>query len=220
MTKNNIRYKSLDITEHKQDGDRLIIEAYGAVFGNIDSYGDVIRKGAFTKTLQEQAGRIAFCFQHDINHAIGKILDISEDDHGLKLTVEMSSVEKGISTKIREGIYKELSIGYKTINAELGVQDGMDVMYLTEIKLYEVSIVTIAANPEAFVMGMKSEEERRDYVEKSFDRIITLNKNRNLEFELLNLKALVEESLKHIEPTKEPQQEDDSIYDELRQILL
>jgi len=184
-----IRYRSLEVKSVKEDNERLIIEAYGAVFGNIDSYGDVIEKGAFQKTISERGDRIKFCFQHDIYNAVGKILELREDDYGLWVRVEMSAAEQDLSTKIKEGIYNELSIGYRTIEAARETRNGEDVLLLKEIMLYEVSIVSIAANPLAVITGMKSEEQR-NHLEKEFDRLIAIVRNKNIEFDLLNLKSL------------------------------
>ena len=186
-----IKYKSLDIKSHKEEEDgRLTIEAYGAVFGNIDSYGDVLMKGSMIKTLKERGKRIAFCFQHEIKNAIGFINDIFEDDIGLKLSVTLSAAEENIATKIREGIYKELSIGYQTIESSQGTKDGQDVLFLNEIKLYEVSIVTVAANDLAVITSMKSEEEKASYLEKEFDSLIDYAKNDTIKYELMKLKSI------------------------------
>ena len=40
-------------------------EGYAAVFGNVDSYGDIIQPGAFTKTIQERRSQIKILWNHD-----------------------------------------------------------------------------------------------------------------------------------------------------------
>jgi len=191
MKNKNIRFRNFEIKEHKEDDSgNLIIKGYGAVFGNIDSYGDVIEKGAFEKTLRERKGRIAFCYQHDIHNPIGKINKISEDEHGLPMEIMLSSSEQGIITKVKEGILNEMSIGYRTVNSKSEVRDGKEVELLTEIKLFEVSLVTVAANPLAVITDMKT-EEKKDYIDNEFDRVIALTRSDNLKFELMTLKALV-----------------------------
>ena len=74
--KDLLQFKNFEIKSYKEDGEDFVIEGYGAVFGNIDSVGDVIEKGAFAKTLMERKDRIAFCLQHNIHEPIGKIIDI------------------------------------------------------------------------------------------------------------------------------------------------
>lgn len=199
----NLRFKNFDITDHKEDEKgNLIITGYGAVFGNIDSYGDIIEKGAFIKTLSERNGRIAFCYQHDIWNPIGKIEYIDEDEKGLRLTVKLSAAEEDIQTKVKEGILKEMSIGYMTIESKQEVRNGENVNLLTEIKLIEVSLVTVAANPLAVIESMKG-EERIDYIKKEFDRVLSIVRNDNINFEIQKLKSLVLEVAPQQEPKKE-----------------
>ncbi len=187
----NLKFKNFEILETKADeSGNLTISGYGAVFGNVDSYGDIIERGAFAKTLVERAGRIAFCYQHDIWNPIGKIESITEDEKGLKLTVKLSAAEDDIQTKVKEGILKEMSIGYRTMNSKSEVRNGENVNVLTEIKLMEVSLVTVAANPLAVIESMKS-EEKTDYIEKEFDRVLAIVRNDNINFEIEKLKSLV-----------------------------
>lgn len=191
MKNKNIQFKNFQIKEHKADeSGNLIITGYGAVFGNIDSYRDVIEKGAFAKTLVERKGRIAFAYQHDIWNPIGKIQEIKEDDHGLWIKVMLSAADQDIQTKVKEGILSEMSIGYRTINSKSEMRDGQEINLLTEIKLFEISLVTVAANPLAVIETMKG-EEKKDHIESEFDRVIALTRNDNLKFDLLTLKALV-----------------------------
>ena len=187
----NLKFKNFEIQETKADEKgNLTISGYGAVFGNVDSYGDVIEKGAFLKTLSERAGRIAFCYQHDIWNPIGKIESIEEDKTGLKLTVKLSAAESDIQTKVKEGILKEMSIGYRTVNSRSEMRDEQSINVLTEIKLIEVSLVTVAANPLAVIEKMKS-EDRINYISKEFDRVLAIVKNENINFEIQKLKSLV-----------------------------
>ena len=187
--KKDLRFNTFKIKEIKEDGDDLIIEGYGAAFNNIDSYGDVIRKGAFAKTSKERGDRIAFCYQHDIRNPIGKIQEIKEDDFGLRVAVKVSNAEEEIKTKVREKILQEMSIGYVVVNANSAVIDGADVFELTEIRLYEISLVTVAANEKARITSMKSEQGREDFIDEEIDRLVAVTRDQHLKFELLKLKA-------------------------------
>ena len=200
----NLKFKNFEITETKADEKgNLTIEGYGAVFGNVDSYGDIIQKGAFVKTLAEREGRIAFCYQHDIWNPIGKIKSIQEDEYGLKLTVMLSAAEEDIQVKVKEGILSEMSIGYRTMESKQEVRDGETINLLTEIKLIEVSLVTVAANPLALIESMKG-EEKIDYINKEFDRVLSIVRNDNINFEIQKLKSLV----LNVAPKQEPHKEE------------
>lgn len=185
-----LKFSNFEIKSFKAEDDGFMIEGYGAVFGNVDSVGDVIEKGAFAKTLSERGDRIAFCLQHNIHEPIGKIVEIKEDDYGLWLKCRISSSEDKIITKIKEGILKEMSIGYRTINQKSEIRDGEEINLLTEIKLFEVSLVTVAANPLAMVTGMK-EEDAINHFESEFERLISLSRSQEMKFELMKLQGQV-----------------------------
>jgi hypothetical protein len=186
-----LKFKNFQIAETKaaEDGG-MIIKGYGAFFDNVDSYGDVIKRGAFAETIEQRKGRIAFCYQHDIWNPIGKIKEISEDDKGLYIEVKLSAAEKDIQTKVTEGILQEMSIGYRTMSSEKEIIGEIEVNALTKIMLFEISLVTIAANPLARVEGMKSEQQK-DYIKSEFDRLLAIVRNENIKYEIDKLKSIV-----------------------------
>ncbi len=211
--KHELKFKGFKIDNITQDeSNQLIVSGWAAIFGNIDSYGDIIQPGAFTKTLQERKGRIAFCYQHELDEPVGKILLLEERDKGLWIEVMISAAEEDIQTKIREGILQEMSIGYCTLKSNQGIENEQPINYLTEIKLYEVSLVTIAANPLATIEELKS-EEKANYFDESFERLIVTERDNTKKFDLMKLKSQVIALLNKepdIEPTpiiEEPQEE-------------
>lgn len=201
MKHNAVEFKNFDIIEHKQDANNnLVITGYGAYFNNIDSTDDIIKPGSFTETLSDRAGRIAFCYQHDIWNPIGKIQQIKEDDKGLWIEVMLSAADDDIQTKVKEGILKEMSIGYRTVDSHTETVNGDEIRVITKVKLYEVSLVTIAANPMAVVESMKSDEQRKDFIESEFDRLIAVVRNENIKFEISKLKPIVLSALAKSDP--------------------
>lgn len=188
--KNKLLFKSFKLDNFTEENNRLTISGWAATFNNIDAGGDVILPGAFTKTLQDRKGRIAFCYQHEIDEPIGNILVLEEREKGLWIEVMLSAAEDDIQTKIKEGILKEMSIGYCVVKYGAEKYMGDQTVYLEEIKLYEISLVTIAMNEMAVVEGMKS-EERKSYFNDSFDRLIAVERNDASKFELLKLKSQV-----------------------------
>ena len=130
---------------------------YAAVFGSKDSGGDIIEKGAFSKTIREDFGRIKILSQHtDCELPIGKPLELREDDKGLFIRGKISDTAKGrdIQTLMKDGVLNELSIGYDAVEFDYDSEQG--VRRLKEIKLWEVSIVTWAMNDQAKIDEVKS----------------------------------------------------------------
>lgn len=159
-----LQYKShaggIEVKSKKDDG-TLSIRAYALAFGNIDSYGDIIRTGACDKWLRsEDSKRCALCYQHDIRNVIGVITEKGVDDKGLWIEADILPTQQGKDVQIlmQAGAIKEFSIGYYADTYTYGKEDGQDVRYLEEISIVEVSPVTRAANPLATLTDMKAED--------------------------------------------------------------
>jgi HK97 family phage prohead protease len=159
-----LQYKShaggIEVKSKKDDG-TLSIRAYALAFGNIDSYGDIIKTGACDKWLRsEDSKRCALCYQHDIRNVIGVITEKGVDDKGLWIEADILPTQQGKDVQIllQAGAIKEFSIGYYADTYTYGKEDGQDVRYLEEISIVEVSPVTRAANPLATLTDMKAED--------------------------------------------------------------
>lgn len=133
------------------------IEGYAAYFGNIDSYGDIIESGAFSKTLKENAGRVKVLWQHDTNEPIGKPVAMEQDSKGLYIKAKISMTDTGRKAMelMRDGVIDEMSIGYDIIKDEYKGKNRM----LKELRLWEFSPVTFAANEKAKITSAKSLSE-------------------------------------------------------------
>jgi len=207
----DLKYKSFKIDQFSDDQSEdkgFFIEGWGAKYGNVDSYGDIMKPGSCTKTITERGDRIAFCYQHDTWNPIGKIIEIEDKSEGLWIKVRLSDSEEDIKTKVREGILKEMSIGYRTINSTEAVVDGKTINYLNEVMLYEVSLVTIAANPEAVITGMKS-EQKANLISDEFERLISIERNAAKKYDLMKLKTLIITALSTTEPAQATQKNEE-----------
>ena len=142
---------------------------YGAVFGNVDSYGDVIQRGAFAETLADWKGRgklPKMLLQHggmgitaEDMLPIGQWTDMTEDAKGLKVEGRLLEMSTDLSQRVYAGLKSgeldSLSIGYQTLDAMDKVEDGVEIRLLTKLKLWEVSIVTFPANDRALISSVK-----------------------------------------------------------------
>ena len=140
-----------EIKVERQDTN-LYIEGYGAYFGNVDSYGDIIRAGAFAPFLaSEDAKRVKLCWQHNFDDVIGVIEEMREDERGLWFRAKISNTTLGkdAATLIEDGALNEFSIGYGVKAAEYPTDQPGVSRVLTDVYLYEISLVSRAANPKA-----------------------------------------------------------------------
>lgn len=168
-----IEYKTLHEVKAAPDSDgKMRFSGYLACFDNVDSCGDVIVKGAFTKTLRDHKSLpVPVLEQHggwsmtsgDLT-PIGYYESLKEDDTGLYAEGVLFTTPRGkdMHTLLREAPKGAMgqSIGYRTVKQR--IPDAAEtrktgvMRYLEEIKLYEGSIVTFPANKKARVEDVKA----------------------------------------------------------------
>ncbi|MEY5100383.1 MAG: hypothetical protein RJA36_3102 [Pseudomonadota bacterium] len=144
----------------KAAGDDGTIEGYGSVFGVRDQYDDVIASGAFVDSLKQHkaAGTLpAMLWQHDAGTPIGVWTDMAEDSKGLRVKGQLAlETVKGKEAHalLKLGAINGLSIGF--MSKQWAYDRETDVRTLTEIDLWEVSLVTFPANEKARITGVKA----------------------------------------------------------------
>lgn len=151
---------NLEIKAVQEDG---FFSGYGAVFGNVDWYNDVILPGAFSKTLEEWASKNKFppvLWNHNDSEPIGVYTKIYEDAKGLfvegRLLIDDVPRAKSTHALLKAGAIDGLSIGYITKKAN---KQTNGIRELVELGLGEISIVTTPANEESLITSVKSKLE-------------------------------------------------------------
>ncbi len=153
IERKTVKFEVKDVDEEKGT-----FTGYAATFSKFpDAYGDIIEPGAFKKTLKEMANRIKILWNHYVLEPIGKPTKLEEDEKGLfvegKLSMGVQRAREIISL-MKDGVITEMSIGYNTMKESY--VEG--VRHLQEVKLWDISPVTFAANPEAVILGVKELE--------------------------------------------------------------
>ena len=147
------------------DESKRIIEVKFASFGNVDSDGDLLVKGCFAKSIQERGPgaatnrKIAFVWQHDIKDPIGKILSIDEREDGAYASVQLSNFDAVPNAKrayyqLQDGDINQFSFGFEYIWDKLDYDEALDAFIVKEVKLYEISPVTLGANEMTEFVGI------------------------------------------------------------------
>lgn len=130
---------------------------YASVFGEPDSFGDIIRPGAFRKAIAAKGanGGPAMFWNHDPDQPIGVWTDMAEDKRGLKvsgrLVTETARGSEALAL-LKAGAVNGLSIGFRAKASERGPNGGR---VLTEIELVEISLVTLPAASKARVTSVR-----------------------------------------------------------------
>ncbi|MEQ9661830.1 MAG: HK97 family phage prohead protease [Parasphingopyxis sp.] len=119
----------------------LRFAGYAAIFDRADRGGDIIRRGAFARTLAERR-HIPLLWQHERGHVIGRIETLEEDGRGLRVIARVDN--RDVAARVGRG--SGLSFGYR-------VRQGRKARLreLIDLDLIEVSLVTIPMQPLARV---------------------------------------------------------------------
>lgn len=144
------------------EGNEGYFEGYGSVFGNVDSYNEVVDKGAFKECLKELMP--ALLWQHRMSEPIGVYLEAKEDEKGLWVRGQLNlDVQQGREAYalLKQGAFSGLSIGFYTL--EDYYDEKTRVRHLKKVHLMEVSLVTFPANGKANVTGVKSHASVREF---------------------------------------------------------
>lgn len=164
----NVRLSPATRLDVKSVDETGAFEGYGSIFGNVDSYGDRVTKGAFSASLASHRTKgtaPAMLWQHNPDWPIGVWSEIREDDRGLYVKGQLNTeTEKGREARslLMQGAISGLSIGFTAPSgARKRLEDG--TTELRAVDLWEVSLVTFPANDQATVLSAKSINTQADF---------------------------------------------------------
>jgi len=147
--------------EIKAVEDNGVFEGFGSVFGNVDSYKEIVAPGAFAESLAgwKAAGRLPpILWQHRSGEPIGPYLSMEEQAVGLhvkgQLLVDDVQRAKEARALMKAKAVNGLSIGFVTREDAYDRVTG--IRTLKKVDLWEVSVVTFPANPAAQISSVKS----------------------------------------------------------------
>ena len=139
-------------------------EGYASLFGVADGAGDVVSPGAFAVSLRKRpAAEVRMLYQHLPNEPLGVWETIREDARGLyvrgRLVLDVQRARE-VRSLIADGALNGLSIGFRTVRARRDTKAGL--RFLTEIDLWEISIVTfpLLIGSGVTAIGEKSAAQR------------------------------------------------------------
>ncbi len=186
------QYKNLSLSAEIKDidGKKGIVTGYFSKFDNVDADGDIIRKGAFSKTIMENGPkssqpRIKHLLNHNTSQPLGVITSLEEDTNGLPYESHIGKHQLGVDfiKMVDSGLITEHSIGFQTLKRnklqdyEKYKSNPAGGMYeITEVKLWEGSSLTAwGANGQTPLTGLKT-AEKEDMLQQLVNRQKNLDK--------------------------------------------
>lgn len=150
--------RPFEVKAVQEDG---VFDGFGSVFGNVDSYKEIVAPGAFAESLAgwKAANRLPpVLWQHRAGEPIGPYLHMEEQSVGLyvkgHLLVNDVQRAKEARALMKAKAVNGLSIGFVTRKDSYDRVTG--IRTLTQVDLWEVSVVTFPANPAAQISSVKS----------------------------------------------------------------
>lgn len=105
---------------------------------------------------------IPLLWQHNHNQPIGEVTEAKVTDAGIEITAKIAKIDEDGTLKnrideawqsIKSGLVKCFSVGFRLLDYAYHKDDyGLDVK---EWECYEISVVTVPANPDAIITNIK-----------------------------------------------------------------
>lgn len=161
-----MEYKFTALDDVEVAADTRTIKGYASVFGDIDSYGDTIIKGAYSATIKANKTGLPMLWQHNTDNLIGRWTSLKEDDKGLIVEGRLTpghSMAEDVYASLKNGDVDGMSIGF-SIPAGGASERGDGVRVLKKIDLREVSVVVMPADRNALISAVKAADmQRREF---------------------------------------------------------
>lgn len=162
-------------------GDTIRLSGYLSTFGGVDRSNDTVMKGAFTKSLKNQA-KYPLLINHEAktDTQVGSFTAV-EDDYGLKWDASFLVTEKTLheARLIKAGHLTTASMGgiFKYgERSKAGEPNRID-----EVILFEGSIVPVPCNQDAVFTALKSLSVENEPVNQSAENAQVSNSDKVLE---------------------------------------
>ena len=155
-----MEYKHVAFKMDEVSEEANVFKGYASTY-DLDRGGDIIVRGAFDKTLAENASQVKILYMHKQDSPIGKPMLMRADEKGLYIEGKISDTALGKDVKIlmRDGVITSMSIGFMTKEVDYN-SDG--VRLIKELDLIEFSLVTYPMNEKAIITQVKNALDPRE----------------------------------------------------------
>ena len=137
-------------------------EGYASVFEKADLGNDVVKYGAFRKSLRKKGAKaVKLLYQHKSDMPVGVFDSIKEDQHGLYVKGRLAlktQAGRDVFELMKMGALDGLSIGFKPNPKMTHYDKRTKKRVLEEVELMEISLVTFPMNQDARIRQVKGED--------------------------------------------------------------
>lgn len=150
-------YSTLKVKSVTEDGEKRTITGIAST-PRLDRDGDTLNMAGGEYTLP-----FPFMWQHDHCQPVGEVVDVTVYEDQIEVVMEVAVIREEGKLKerideawhsLKNGLVKGLSIGFGVVDYEW-INDGTG-MNIMKWDWYELSAVTVGANPDAVITSVKS----------------------------------------------------------------
>ena len=158
-----MQYKEFNVKY--DDSGNGSLEGYASTWiRQADSYGDVVKSGAFARTLKERwnGGKgIPLLWAHQMDNLKSFIgtAEAEEDEKGLHFLASFDGTEEAqrVRELYKDGRLSKFSFAFDVRdNGTVTLEDGTKANELRDLELFEISCVCVPANDDAGVVDIKA----------------------------------------------------------------
>ena len=126
-----------------------------------DRMNDIVEPTAFENTLKQYMTNPIVLLQHDMDKPIWNVTEASIDDKGLFIKAKITEDTDGVFSKLKNWVLRTFSIWYRVKDYETMENEDAEWNYIftnviKELELFEISLVSVPANPFALVKSFDS----------------------------------------------------------------
>jgi HK97 family phage prohead protease len=140
----------------------LRVRGYASVYGNVDSYGEVVDRGAFSNWIKDNPNTsVAIFWQHShrwnpLSKPIGKTTKLKQDRKGLYFEGEILDTLEGLEIQelLKGGAIRAASFGF-TVRDQY---QKKEIWHLSDLELKEITAANWGANPKAYIEAIPEED--------------------------------------------------------------
>ena len=160
--------RRIERLELRMEGDLPVLDGYATVYDyrydigggpDMGGFTEVIARGAAAKSAKEADVRLLI--NHDgiaLARTKSGTLQLESDDVGLRVRAELDPSNPRVAelrSAMERGDVDQMSFAFRAVRSSF--DSKTDVRTISEVKLYDVSVVTYPANP-ATVVKMRADE--------------------------------------------------------------
>tara|TARA_Y100000593_G_scaffold86112_1_gene164251 strand:+ start:6826 stop:7620 length:795 start_codon:yes stop_codon:yes gene_type:complete len=159
----NMQHKTVNIiTTDEVEGK---VQAVFSNFNEVDSDGDVVMPNSIKSGYGERG--VAMVWAHDWKDVIGRGQIVQDDKRAVFKGQFIMDTERGrdaFNTVKAMGDLQQWSFGYEVLDSENGMfkkdnNEEIEVRFLKDVKVWEVSPVLVGANQNTYTMSVKGDEQ-------------------------------------------------------------